>query len=892
MITSPIFITRMFNTHAFRFMNTSVLRSSLMALALGCASLAHAAVPGMKITKIFSPNRTDPGSFGVTCIMTDKFAIVAEPYPSASSGSVHLYDPATGAFIRSLVSPTAATTVRFGLRLGARANLLLVDSDYGGLGTTNETYLFDMTTGQLKRTFAPASPIDNNFGWALALTDRYAIISDIGASSNTGAVYVYDLANTNPPLTLTASDGAAGDRFGWALYADKGVLLVGSPYHSGKGAVYRYDLATGTELGKSQPASLGAGDRFGQNIVGWGSNTFVTAPGSNLFASGGGAVYGLTLGGTLDAAATNLAPNPGVNFGYYGSQHGNTVAWSAGKNILIADAARRSPVLAISGEQLGSSETMDGIAVSGDRLLVGYYTDSTFGTDAGAAYLVQYLPEPLAGSVVVSKGDSAPGAAGIAFNDLNSASINATGRTMIGTSLSGTGSNAGTDKGVFDDLATGDLLDLAAKSRDDLGAGVKIASLSVPLLNDTDGLFNAALTGTGVTTLNNQALLRDNGTAVSPMLRTGQAVTAFGGATLLKIGQTAQKNSGGRFSSYVTLRTGVGGTTTANDSGILFFDSIVGIILNGEREGDASPIAGINYGQFTPRVSYGNTVGAFNAMLSGPVAENQAIFARDVNGPATLIARKGAAANGAGGALYSAFLGENNCPSSQPIYRATLSGTGVTTLNNEGVWFDFAAGNPALIARKGSEAPGSKSGASYVWASILQVAGQQNRVIVRGTVRGTGITTANDEIVCLYQEDGSAIVLHREGDPVHGCGTAKAGPILRMEVSATGNYRLIITLIGAATTNNLALLGGNTTKGNTTTESSLRKPELMLRKGTLIGLNSLTGPTRITSIAFAHPGSQDTTGMLAKGLAGVVSSGGTLVKLTLSDGSTHLVKMP
>ena len=32
--------------------------------------------------------------------------------------------------------------------------------------------------------------------------------------------------------------------------------------------------------------------------------------------------------------------------------------------------------------------------------------------------------------------------------------------------------------------------------------------------------------------------------------------------------------------------------------------------------------------------------------------------------------------------------------------------------------------------------------------------------------------------------------------------------------------------------------------------------------------------------------------MLAKGLSGVVSSGGTLVKLTLSDGSTHLVKMP
>ena len=559
----------------------------------------------------------------------------------------------------------------------------------------------------------------------------------------------------------------------------------------------------------------------------------------------------------------------------------------AGHEYLVADGRRLDVKKVIPTEQIGTTLWPDSSSLAANRLLLSFASDSTYGTDAGAAYLVQLIAEPPAGDPIATKGHPAPGAPAIAFNDLKFAAISPTGRVLVSTTLSGAGSNRGRDSGAFDDLAAAGALDLVAKSRDDLGSGLKIGSVSLPLMNDTNGLLQVTLAGTGVNSLNNKSVLRDDGTATTQLLRTGQAMADFGGSALRSFGQVAQSVTTGHLTTSITLRAGTGGATAANDSGLIFVRESDGAVLGATREGAATPIMGVNYGQFIPRVGYENSLAVFATMLSGPAAENQAVFSKNHTGTMATVARKGAAAPGAGGALFSSFLGETATSSGQSAFRATLSGSGVNATNNQGVW--RGSGTLKLIARMGSSAPVNQPG--VVWARFLQVCPQTTGTLIRGLLRGPGITSANDEILCYHRADEAFQVLWREGELVHGCNGSKAGPISRMEVSATGPYRLLVKLAASPASRNLALLGGDTTLGSDSAASGLRQPKLLLRKGTLIGYNALTLPLRVTSLSFTHAGSQDASGISCKGLPGITGPGGTLIKVSFSDRSTSLMRV-
>lgn len=864
----------------------------IAALAFVITSLAGpavAAVPGMKVIKLFSPHPVTEGAFGNACVLTDRYAIVGEPgYINTIAGAVHVFNAATGALVRTIKPDLSAPGDGFGNALAVNGSRLLVWASSGGNG--DSVYLMDIATGKQLRKFVPGvGQGDFFFGWSLILTDRHAIISNPDDSSSKGAVYIFDLNTTDPPVKLTPPDGAAGDFFGGTLYSFGSVLLIGAPNHGGKGAVYRYDLASSQMLAKIQPAGLAAGDRFGDRITGWGSSAFVSAHRADTTdGANAGAVYAVSLDGTVESTPFSIDPTPGVDrgFGWLARQEGNLIVWGAGHDFLVADASRRTSLKVIPSEQIGTTLWPDGWSLAGNRLLLSFAFDSTYGIEAGAALVVQLLPEPLGGEVIATKGDSAPGAAAITFNDLKSAAISPTGHVLFTSSLGGSGSNRGRDTGAFDDLAATGLFDLIAKSRDDIGSGVKIASIGAPSLNDANGLFQAKLSGTGVSGLNNQTVLRDDGTAATPLLRTGQTLADFGGANLLSFGQIGQSMVTGNFATPIRLRTGTGGATAASDTGLIFVRETDGAVLGATREGAATPIMGIHFGQFIPRIGYENSLAAFATMLSGPAAENQAVFSKNHTGTITAVARKGSPAPDTGGALFGSFLGETVTSTGQAAFRATLTGSGVTAANNQGVWRN--SGGLKLIARTGSPAPVGQTG--VVWSRFLQVCPQTTGTILRGLLRGPGITSANDEILCYHRADGTIQILLREGDAVHGCNGAKAGPISRLEVSAAGPYRLIAALAATAASSNLVLLGGDTTLGTDTAASELRKPKLLLRKGALISRNPVTVPARVTSLAFTHAGSQDATGIGCKGLPGVTGNR-TLIKTSFSDRSTSLLRM-
>ncbi len=120
-----------------------------------------------------------------------------------------------------------------------------------GVGNDNQgaAYVFNHDgTGEVKIE-ASDSQGKNYFGWATALTQSKLIVGcpDLSDVNRAGSVYVYNLDGTGE-LKITASDGNAGDYFGYSVaVTPDNKIVVGSPSYdlgglANAGKVYTYNL--------------------------------------------------------------------------------------------------------------------------------------------------------------------------------------------------------------------------------------------------------------------------------------------------------------------------------------------------------------------------------------------------------------------------------------------------------------------------------------------------------------------------------------------------------------------------------------------------------------------------------------------------------------------------
>jgi hypothetical protein len=184
-------------------------------------------------------------------------------------------------------------------------------------------------------------------------------------------------------------------------------------------------------------------------------------------------------------------------------------------------------------------------------------------------------------------------------------------------------------------------------------------------------------------------------------LRTGQSIAQPPnlGPELLSVGQFTQATDKDAAAAVVVLRTGLNGTTAASNSGIWYLASGIGQDIL--REGTVAPTVSADaLGQFAPRVNSTGSRYSASCAMAGATASNQALLVADYGSAPLLVARKGQAAAGAGGALFSSFIGEARDRFDSMAYRATLSAP-ATTANNEALWRYLHAGASQLILRKG-----------------------------------------------------------------------------------------------------------------------------------------------------------------------------------------------
>ena len=385
----------------------------------------------------------------------------------------------------------------------------------------------------------------------------------------------------------------------------------------------------------------------------------------------------------------------------------------------------------------------------------------------------QLLPEF---RTIALSGDQAPDADnGTVLDSFSAPSINAVGQAVFNSFLDGVGVSSNNDSGVFRD-SLGTLEQVARESDQVPGAASGVVfsgfGFNVPAINSSgQTAFSAFLDGTGVNGTNDRGIYYSEapGTLTEVARTGGQAPGASNGVVFSDFGNPLLNNFGQTAFLADLEGTGVNGT---NDSGIYSGGS--GSLAQVARTGDQAPNAsnGVVFNSFNEPVLSASGQTAFRASLVGTgVSEiNSEGIYRAGSGTLTQVARTGGQApDASGGVVFDSFRDPVINFSGQTVFRAELSGTGVDSTNNEGVYTTLS-GTLVQVARTGDQAPGASGdvafgGFSFSRDPLVNNAGQ---IAFEGFLVGDDVSTANNSALYVTDEDGQLGQVVRTGDQAPG----------------------------------------------------------------------------------------------------------------------------
>jgi hypothetical protein len=157
---------------------------------------------GNLITTIVSPRPVEFGSFGIALAPFGDDLLVGEERGftgDVRAGVVHLFDGATGAFIRSYFNPTPRAFELFGNSVAASGNNVLIGALRDAKGRrSGAAYLFDGTTAELTAILLnPERDVSDSFAWSVAAIGDSLLVgspfqtSDPAQFFDDGAAYLF-----------------------------------------------------------------------------------------------------------------------------------------------------------------------------------------------------------------------------------------------------------------------------------------------------------------------------------------------------------------------------------------------------------------------------------------------------------------------------------------------------------------------------------------------------------------------------------------------------------------------------------------------------------------------------------------------------------------------------
>ena len=300
------------------------------SLSTGALLLAVSAVP------------LSAQGYGESVAVAGEDVLVGESTNERGPGYVFVYRSDAGAWSEAqrLEATDAFPGDHFGRSLGVSGDHLLV-----GATVVDETrgavYVFergsDGTWTSIDKLMASDATAGDAWGRTMAVAGEVALVSSWAHGESRGAVYVLRRGpngSWNEEAKLMASDGQAGDLFGFSVATDGTHALVGAPQRSdARGAAYAFqrgDDGTWTETAVLEPSEATAQASFGAAVALGSGRALVGAPGEGGYV---GAVHAYTLdeeSGAWDDAGT-LTPFDGQR----GTQFGTSLTALAGGEVWV-----------------------------------------------------------------------------------------------------------------------------------------------------------------------------------------------------------------------------------------------------------------------------------------------------------------------------------------------------------------------------------------------------------------------------------------------------------------------------------------------------------------------------------------------------------------------------
>ena len=197
-------------------------------------------------------NRDD--FFGASVALSGERALVGAPLENDEAtntndrGAAYLFD-ADGLLLRKITAADGAARDGFGTSVALSRGTALIgapgDGDNGS--DSGSAYVFDALGAQVQKLVASDGAAFDQFGTSVALSGNLALVGardDDDKGSDSGSAYLFDARTGRELAKLTASDAAAGDRFGDAVALERGTAVIGAPGEGASaGAAYVYDLS-------------------------------------------------------------------------------------------------------------------------------------------------------------------------------------------------------------------------------------------------------------------------------------------------------------------------------------------------------------------------------------------------------------------------------------------------------------------------------------------------------------------------------------------------------------------------------------------------------------------------------------------------------------------------
>lgn len=378
------------------------------------------------------------------------------------------------------------------------------------------------------------------------------------------------------------------------------------------------------------------------------------------------------------------------------------------------------------------------------------------------------------------------------FSDQNPVAINAAGQSGFSASLYGPGVTNETGYGLW--AGAPGALGMVKRAGDPAPgtlAGVTFGNFIPDVTLNAAGRmsFYSFINGPGTNTSNQGIWSGAPGNVVLLAREGDPAPGTSAGTRYLDLGFLPKINAAGQSSFYASLA----GTDVTVDDDTAYYLGAPGSVALLAREGNPAPglPAGVKYGELDGNPPRLNAAGkaAFATPLTGPgvTSGNNLALWSGAPGSVALLARKGSPAPGTDAGVNFSSLGDPTINAAgQSTFRGGLAGPGVTNTNANGLWTG-APGSVAVLVRAGSPAPGTPAGVNFrdFGASpSINAAGESGFV---GFLTGTGVTATNNTGLWVGAS-GSLRKVFTEGQAAPGAGAGVVfGDAFRLDVDTDPN---------------------------------------------------------------------------------------------------------